>query len=88
MLTDAVRHLADRGGGLVQCRRDLVVRQVEDLAEHEHRALGRAERLEHGEQRHRDALGELEILGDVRRGQQRLGEPLADVVLAAARERS
>ena len=46
-----------------------------------------AERLEHGEHRDRDALGELDVVGDVGAGEQRLGQPLADVVLAPPRQR-
>ena len=67
---------------------DLAVRHVEDLAEHEHRPLRRPERFQHGQHRDRDALRELDVLGDVGAGQQRFRQPLADVFLAAARQRS
>ena len=71
-------------GALVDRRRDLVVADVEGLAQHEDGALGRRERLEDEHHRHRHALGELDVLGHVRRGEQRLGQPGADVRLLAA----
>ncbi len=82
------RDLPHRGRGLRDGFGDLAVRHLEDLAEHEHRPLGRRERLQHGQHRDRDALGELDVLGDIGTGQQRLRQPLADVFLAAARPRS
>jgi hypothetical protein len=87
VLAGAVRDLAHRGRRLVDRGGDVVVGEVEDLAQDEHRALGGRERLEHGQHRDRDALGELDVLGDVGAGEQRLGQPLADVVLSAARQR-
>jgi hypothetical protein len=66
---------------------DLLKRQIEYLPQHEHRPLSRRQRLQNGQHRQRDALGELNVLGDVRGGQQRLGQPFADVLLAAPRER-
>ena len=50
---------ADRRPALVDGRRDLVVPQIEHLAQHEHRPLSRRERLQHQQHRHRDALGQL-----------------------------
>ncbi len=47
-----------------------------------------AEGLQHGQHRDRDALGELDVLGHVGAGQQRLGQPLADVLLAPPRQRT
>ena len=67
---------------------DLVVAEVEHLAQHEDRPLGRREGLEHQQHRHRDAVGQLDVLGHVRRGEQRLGQPRADVGLLAAAERA
>ena len=84
VLARAVRDLPDRRRRLADRLGDLVVRHVEDLAQHEDRALGRRERLQHGQHRDRDALGELDVLGHVGAGEQRLGQPLADVVLAPA----
>ena len=49
VLTGAVRRLADRGGALVERCGDLLIGQVEDIAEHEDRALGRRERRQHGD---------------------------------------
>ena len=83
VLAGAVRDLAYGGRALVDGRRDLVVADVEDLAQHEDGALGRRERLEDEHQRHRHALGQLDVLGHVRRGEQRLGQPGADVGLLA-----
>jgi hypothetical protein len=64
--------------------RDLVVVVVEHLAQQEHRALDRTERLEHHQERHRDRLGERQPVA--RRGRalrhQRLREPRTDVGLA------
>ena len=51
------------------------------------RSVG-AERLEHGQHRDRDALGELDVVGDIRTREQRLGQPLAHVVLAPPRHRA
>jgi hypothetical protein len=83
-----VRDLADGGRALVDRLCDLVVFEVEHLAQHEYRPLGRRERLEHQQHRHRDTLGQLDVLGHVGRGQQRLGQPRADVGLLAAAERA
>jgi hypothetical protein len=77
-----------RGRALVDGFGDLVVLQIEHLAQHEHRPLGRRERLQHQQHRHRDAVGQLDVLGHIGRGQQRLGQPGADVGLFAAAERS
>src|SRR3712207_8925794 len=49
-------------------RSDLLVRHVEHLVQHEDRPLGRRQRLEHGQHRDRDALRELDVLGDVGTG--------------------
>ena len=76
--------LPHRRGRLVDRLGDLVVGHVEHLAQHEHRSLGRRERLEHREHRDRDVLGELDIVSDIRTREQRLGQPLPDVVLAAS----
>ena len=88
VLAGPVADLAYGGRGLVDRLGDLGVRDVEDLAEHEHRALGRGQRLEHGEHRVGDAVRQLDVVGHVGRGQQRLGQPLADVLLAPARVRT
>ena len=58
VLAGAVGDLADGRGALVDGGRDLVVADVEDLAQHEDGALGRRQRLEDEHQRHRHALGE------------------------------
>ena len=50
-------------------------------------AFDRAKRLEHGEHRDRDVLGELDVLGDVGAGEQRLGQPHPHVRLASPRHR-
>lgn len=67
---------------------DLLVVEAEHLAEHEHRPLVRCERLHDQHHRHRDALRELDVLGHVGRGEQRLGQPGADVGLLPAAERA
>ena len=82
-----VRDLAHRSRALVDGLGDLVVAEAEHLAQHEHCALGRRERLQHQQHRHRDALGQFDVLGDVGRGQQRLGQPRTDVGLLAPAER-
>ena len=86
VVAGAVGDLAHGGGRLVHGVRDLVVPDVEDLAQHEHRPLGRRQGLEHHEHRGRDAVGELDVLGHVGRGEQRLGQPRPDVRLALARQ--
>jgi hypothetical protein len=85
VVASPVGDLADGGRGLADGLGDLVVGRVEHLAQHEHGALRRTERLEHGEHRDRDALGELDVGGDVRARQQRLRQPFADVLLAPSR---
>jgi hypothetical protein len=82
-----VSQLADRRLRLVHGGRDLVVRDLEDLAQHKHRALGRRERLQHSEHRDRHPLGQLDVLGYVRTGEQGLGQPLADILLTPAAQR-
>ena len=88
MLACAPRDLPHRGGGLADRLGDFAVRHIENLVEHEHGPLRRLERFKHGQHRHRDALRKLDIFGDVGAGQQRFRQPLTDVVLAAARQRS
>ena len=88
VLPRPVRDLADRGLALVDCLGDLLVADDEHLAQHEHRPLGRGERLKHQQHRHRDAVGQLGVLGHVGRGEHRLGQPGADVRLLAAAERA
>ncbi|EOD70613.1 hypothetical protein H480_00135 [Amycolatopsis vancoresmycina DSM 44592] len=83
-----MRDLAHRGRALADGFGDLAVVQREHLAQHEHRPLGRPERLQHQQHRHRHAVGELDVLGDVGCGQQRLGQPRPDVGLLAPAERS
>ncbi len=67
---------------------ELVVVEPEHLAQHEDRPLGGSQRLEDEHHRHRHAVGELDVLGDVAGGDERLGEPRTDVVLAAAGHRA
>ena len=83
-----VRDLADRSRALADSFGDLVVLQTEHLAQHEHCPLGRRERLQHQQHRHRHALGQFDVLGHVGRGEQRLGQPGADVGLLAPAERA
>jgi hypothetical protein len=52
------------------------------------RPLRRRECLQHQQHRHRDAVGQLDVLGHVGRDEQRLGQPGADVGLFAAAERA
>ena len=81
-----VRHLAHRRRGFADRGGDFVVVEAEHLAQHEHRALVGGERLEQHQHRHRNRFGENDIGGGVAVvEQQRLGQPRADVVLAAAR---
>ena len=82
VLAGPVGDLAHGRGGAVDALGDLVVGHVEHLAQHEHRALDRREGLQHEEHRGRDAVGELDVVRDVRDGEQRLGQPRADVGLA------
>ena len=87
MLACPKRHLPHSGRGLPHGIGDLAVRHVEDLAQHEDRPLRWLERFEHGQHRDRDALGELDVLSDIGASQW-FWQPLADVVLAAARRGS
>jgi hypothetical protein len=82
-----VSDLPDRGRRLVDRCSDVGVGQVEDLAQDEDRPFGGREGLQHGQHRDRDALGELDVLGHVGTGEQRLGQPLPDVLLAPPRQR-
>jgi hypothetical protein len=61
------------------------VAEAEHLAQHEHRSLVGAQRLQHDQHRHRHRLGQHHIgRGVLFVEQQRLGQPRADVVLATA----
>ncbi|MDH6192755.1 hypothetical protein M2168_005787 [Streptomyces sp. CZ24] len=82
-----VGDLADRGLALADRLGDLRVLDREDLAQHEDRALGRRQRLQHQQHRHREAVGQLHVLGHVGCGEQGFGQPGADVGLLAAAER-
>ena len=61
--------------------RDLRVPVLEDLAKEEHRPLHRLQALEEHEERHRQRVGHLRLLGHVllRSGHEGLGEPGADI---------
>jgi hypothetical protein len=61
---------------------DLVVRHVEDLAQHEDDPLCRPEGLQHGQHGDGQVLREPDVVRHVGAGEQRLGEPFADVLLA------
>jgi hypothetical protein len=65
MLACPQRDLPHRGGGLPDSRGDLRVGHIKNLVEHEHSPLCRLEGFEHGQHRHRDALREFDILGDI-----------------------
>jgi hypothetical protein len=54
---------------------DFGVAEVEHLLEHEHRALERAERLQHDEHRHRHRFGRGDVVGGVGGGQDGLRKP-------------
>ena len=84
----AVRDLADRGRGLAEGGGDFAVAQIEYLAQHEYRPFGRREGLQHEQHRHRDAVGQFHVLGHVRRGEQRLGQPGTGVGLLATAQRT
>ena len=84
----AMGDLPDRGLGLSDRLGQLAVPEVEHVAEEEHRTLGRRQRLQHQQHRRRQAVRQLEVLGDVGRGQQRLGQPRADVLLPTPRDRA
>jgi len=84
-LTAVVLALADDAG-------DLVVAVVEDVVQQEHGALGGTEPFEQQQERHGQRVGVLRVRGRIRRRragrrrirQHRLGQPGADVGLAAA----
>jgi len=73
VLAGTVGDLTDRGGGLAHRLRDLVVADVENLAKDEHGPFRRRKGLQDEHHGHGQALGELGVLGDIRRGEQRLG---------------
>jgi hypothetical protein len=83
-----VGDLTNSGRVLVHHSRDLVVLEFEHLAQHEHRPLRRRERLEHQQHRHRDVVGELDVVGYVRDGEQGLGQPRPNVGLFTPSERA
>ena len=62
---------------------DLVVRVVEDLAQQKHRTLDGRELLEQVEERERQRIRHLGVLGCILLG-ERLGQPLARIDLALA----
>ena len=77
-LAAVVLRLADRGG-------DLRERLAEHVGEKEHGALGCREGVEHDEEAERQGFGDLGGGGRITVGEcHRLGQPRADVVLAAA----
>ena len=83
VLARAVGDLADRRRGFADRRGDFVVVEAEHLAQHEHRALVGAQRLEHHQHRHRHRLGQHHVGRRVLLiEQQRLGQPRPDVFLA------
>ena len=53
----------------------------------EDRPFGGPQGLQPGQHRDRDAFGELDVLGHVAAGEQRLGQPLPEVFLAPPRQR-
>jgi hypothetical protein len=61
---------------------DVAERHVEDVVQHERRALRRRELLEHGQQRVADRLVERDAVRQALR-HQRLWEPRTDISLAA-----
>ena len=87
MLPGPVSDLPDRSRRFVDRCSDVGVGQVEHLAQDEDCTFGGREGLQHGQHRDRDALGELDVLGHVGTGGQRLGQPLPDVLLAPPRQR-
>ena len=60
-----VRRLPHRGLGTLDGLADLGVAEVEHLLQHEHRALQRAERLQHHQHRHRHRVGVGDVVGGV-----------------------
>ena len=71
--------------------RDLVVAVVEDIVEQEDGTLDRGEPFEQQQEGHRERVGVLGVLRGIRAariGQERLGQPLADVALLAHPGRS
>ena len=85
MLTRARGDLARGRLALADDRGDPVVRVVEHVAQEEHRALLRREILQDDEKGERQGVGNLCVASRVllARRDQRLGQPLADVGLAA-----
>jgi hypothetical protein len=81
----ADRDLAAGGLRAVDDRGDLGEREVEHLVQQEDRPLDGGERLEHDEEGRRERVGPLGVGGRVGRrvGEQGLGQPIADVGLAA-----
>ena len=61
---------------------DFGVAEVEDLLQHEHRALQRAEGLEHDEHRHRYRFGGGDVVGGIGFGQDRLRKPRSHIGFA------
>jgi hypothetical protein len=80
------RDLAAVVGALADHGRDLLIAVVEHLPQQEHRPLDRAEALQQHQERQRQRVGPVGILHEASRigvGHQRLGEPGADIALAA-----
>jgi hypothetical protein len=73
MIAGAAGELADRFLLAIEYLRDLGIRHPKRLAQHENRTLERRECLQHHEHRHRDRLGERNVLGDVRSCEHGLG---------------
>nr|WP_242619283.1 hypothetical protein [Actinomadura fibrosa] len=79
----AGRELPARRGRPVQHLPDPLVRHLERLVQHERDPLGRRELLQDEQHRRADGVVHEHRVRDVRAGQQRLGQPRADVVDAA-----
>ena len=60
-----VGDLTDGRGSFVDSFSDLVVLQIEYIAQHEHRPLDWHECLQHHQHRHRDAVGQRDVLGHI-----------------------
>ena len=76
--------------GLADDLRDLVEAVLEHLAQQEDRALDRGEALEEHQEAHREGVGGLGVANDIvlLLGQERLGEPGADVALPSHASRT
>jgi hypothetical protein len=87
VLARALQELAAGGFAFADERRDLVVGEIEDVVQQQHRALGGRETLQHDEERHRHLIERLQTTQTPFVEIDGLGQTIASTLLATALRR-